>query len=167
MVNLRLKMMMSYYCSINNSWLKKNLSNAHSMVLLMNKQICNVKFPVLLIFWMLTQVACTLAKVVSRINPHLIDFRTLINKTLLMRIKCSTWLVKDKDHSIIGHLVNLMVYQQFLRVVQDNRLALEKWEDSNHSRLVEAQTIELEELQIQQAEEHAQFLPTQFRAKIC
>ena len=109
MVNLQLKMMMSYYCSINNSWLKKNLSNAHSMVLLKNKQICNAKYLVLHIFWMLTQVGCTLAKVVSRINPHLIGFPTPINKTSLMRIKCSTWLLKD--HSIIGHLVNLMVYQ--------------------------------------------------------
>ena len=165
MANLQLKMMMNCYFSINNLWLKKNLSNAHSMVSSMNKQICNAKSPVLHIFQMLTQVACTLAKVVSRINPHLIDFPTLINKTLLMRIKCTIWLVKD--HSIIGHLVNLMEHQQFSKLVQDNRLALEKWEDSNHSRLVGAQTIELEELQIPQAEEHARFLHTQFRAKIC
>ena len=165
MANRQLKMMMNCYCSISNLWLKKNLSNAHSMVSSMNKQICNAKSPVLHIFQMLTQVACTLAKVVSRINPRLIGFPTLINKTLLMRIKCTTWLVKD--HSIIGHLVNLMEHQQFSKLVQDNRLALEKWEDSNHSRLVEAQTIELEELQIPQAEEHARFLHTQFRAKIC
>ena len=165
MANLQLKMMMSCCYSINNSWLKKNLSNAHSMVLLKNKQICNARSPVLHTFWMLTQVVCTLAKVVSRINPHLIGFPTLINKTLLMRIKCTTWLVKV--HSIIGHLVNLMELQQFSKQVQDNKQALEKWEDSNHSRLVGAQIIELEELQIPQAEEHAQFLHTQFRAKIC
>ena len=164
MENLQLKMTMSYSCSINSSWLKKNLSNAHSMVLLMNKQICNARSPVLPSFQMPTQVACTLAKEVSRINPHLIGFQTLTNKTLLMRIKFTTWAVKD--HSITGHLVNLMEHQQFSRLVQDNRQALEKWEDNNHSRLVGAQTIELEELQILQAGEHALYLHIQFRVKI-
>ena len=164
MVNPRPKMMMNCYCSINNSWLKKNLSNAHSMALLKSKQICSARCPALHTFQMPTQVVSTLAKVVYRINPRLIAFPTLMHRTLLMRIKCTIWL--EKDHSIIGRLASLMEHHSLKMLVQDNKLALEKWEDSNRSQLVEAQTIELEELRILQAEEHARFLHTRFKAKI-
>ena len=111
---------------------------------------------------MLIRVGCIQAKVASKTSLHLIDFQTLISRTLLTRtnrIRCTIW--AEEAHLMWGHLVNLMVLQLFSKQVS------EIWEDSNHCRLEEVQITNLVELLTLLEDGHAQFRHIQSKDRTC